>query len=233
MHIKTTKLGGVAVLLGVLLADNASAFNFGNMMNPGRWFDNNDDDYYYDRGPGYGYPGGYGGYGGYPGYGYPGGGWGAPGYGGGPYGAPGYSSGAATTQLPAAPPEPPKATPPKRSTSAGGDEAEIERLRRRVRELESTRMRSSDWHDSATGEPRYGSGGYQYAPSEMTFDGPSDYQQRQPSAWGSQQPSTGSQRSGSSFVQPAPGFGSQPQQYGPSGGTRPSRGGSGGGFGTR
>lgn len=91
------------VILGTLLAvaagnlaiaPSAYAFNMGNMMNPGKWFDNNrydDDDYYYDRygpygGP-YGYGGGpyggwggpYGGYGPY-GYGYPGYGYGAPGY---------------------------------------------------------------------------------------------------------------------------------------------------------
>ncbi|HFD79277.1 MAG TPA: hypothetical protein ENK05_02635 [Gammaproteobacteria bacterium] len=71
----------------------ARAFDFGDMMNPGDWFNSHhDDDYYYDRyrygyGPyGWGGPYGYGpyggwggpygyapyGWGGYPGYGYPG-----------------------------------------------------------------------------------------------------------------------------------------------------------------
>jgi hypothetical protein len=81
----------LAVLLGanVAVVDVAQAFNMGNMMNPSRWFD---DDDYYDRGyygRGYGPYGGYGygpwGYGGGP-YGY-GGPWGGyPGYGGYGYG---------------------------------------------------------------------------------------------------------------------------------------------------
>ena len=70
-------------------ANVAHAFDFGNMMNPGEWFDNDND--YYDRGyrgygGGYG-PYGYGPYGGGPyGWGGPYGGYGGP-YGwGGPYG---------------------------------------------------------------------------------------------------------------------------------------------------
>jgi hypothetical protein len=72
---------------------SAYAFNFGDMMSPNKWFNNNKkdryyDDYYYDRyygGPygGYGpYGGGWGGPYGYSpyGYGYPGYGYGAPGY---------------------------------------------------------------------------------------------------------------------------------------------------------
>jgi len=56
----------------------AHAFNMGNMMNPGDWFD--DDDDYYRHGRGYG---GYGPYG----YGPYGGGWGGGPYGwAGPYG---------------------------------------------------------------------------------------------------------------------------------------------------
>jgi len=69
-------------LAGLAAANVAQAFNFGNMMNPSRWFDN-DHDRYYDRGY-------YGGYGGYGPYGYGGGpygyGGGPYGYGGGPYG---------------------------------------------------------------------------------------------------------------------------------------------------
>jgi len=79
---KRTALG-----LAILAVTNVTqAFNMGNMMDPGEWFDN-DDDYRYDRyyggryGP-YGYGGGPYGYGGGP-YGYGG----SPyGYGGGPYG---------------------------------------------------------------------------------------------------------------------------------------------------
>jgi len=83
----------VAVLLGAnaALLNDARAFDMGNMMNPSRWFDNDDRydrGYYRGYGPygygpyGYGGPyGPYGGWGGYPGYG----GWGGyPGYGQGP-----------------------------------------------------------------------------------------------------------------------------------------------------
>jgi hypothetical protein len=73
-------------MAGLTLAGAAQAFNFGNMMNPSRWFGNDDYDRgYYRHGPygGYG-PWGYGGpygpygwggpWGGYPGgYGYGGG----------------------------------------------------------------------------------------------------------------------------------------------------------------
>jgi hypothetical protein len=56
--------------LGALMtAGAAQAFNFGDMMNPGRWFGGDRDRYYdrYDRGYGWGGP--YGGYGGPYGYG--------------------------------------------------------------------------------------------------------------------------------------------------------------------
>jgi hypothetical protein len=89
---KGIKLRVLFVAASLLLANPASAFDMGNMMNPSKWMGNKkDDDRYYDDyydGPGYGYGGpGYG-YGG-PGYGYggPGYGYGGPGYG---YGAPGY-----------------------------------------------------------------------------------------------------------------------------------------------
>ena len=66
---KRTALG-----MAILAVTNVTqAFNMGNMMDPGEWFDN-DDDYRYDRyyggrrGP-YGYGGGPYGYGGGP-YGY-------------------------------------------------------------------------------------------------------------------------------------------------------------------
>lgn len=68
--IAAAGLGIVAMVAG----SAAQAFNFGNMMNPSRWFNDRDRDRDY-----------YGGYGGGP-YGYGGpGGWGGPGYG---YGAP-------------------------------------------------------------------------------------------------------------------------------------------------
>jgi len=80
-------------LAGMAAANVAQAFNFGNMMNPSRWFNDNDRDRYYDRGY-YGYGGGPYGWGGGP-YGYGGGpyGWGGP-YGGwGGYGPYGYGGG--------------------------------------------------------------------------------------------------------------------------------------------
>jgi hypothetical protein len=97
--IRKTILARLSVALlcigGVMAANVAQAFDFGNMMNPSRWFDN---DRYYDRG----YYGGYGGpYGGYGPYGYgpygPYGGWGGyPGWGG---GYPGYGYGNAPSTI--------------------------------------------------------------------------------------------------------------------------------------
>jgi hypothetical protein len=75
---RKTIILSAALVMGM---NAAQAFDFGNMMNPGRWFDNDHDRYdRYDRGY---YGGGYGPYG----YGPYGGGWGGP-YGGwgGPYG---------------------------------------------------------------------------------------------------------------------------------------------------
>lgn len=100
--------GAAALALGGLVTSGSiQAANFGDFMNPGKWFGgkNNDRDYYYGRNygyPGYGYPG-YGGYG-YPGYG----GWGAPGYG---YGYPGAyggypAQGGNQNNTPAPPPVP-------------------------------------------------------------------------------------------------------------------------------
>jgi len=80
-------------MAGLTLTGAAHAFNFGNMMNPSRWFGGNDD--YYDRG--------YYRYGGYGPYGW-GGPWGGGGYGpygwGGPWGYPGgygYGGGSPST----------------------------------------------------------------------------------------------------------------------------------------
>ena len=72
---------GTAVGMAVLaMANVAQAFDMGNMMKPGEWFDNDNDHHRYGRGYGgygpygyrggpYGYRGGPYGYGGYPGYG--------------------------------------------------------------------------------------------------------------------------------------------------------------------
>jgi hypothetical protein len=97
-------------------ANVAQAFNFGNMMNPSRWFDS-DRDRYYDRGY-YGYGGGPYGWGGGP-YGWGGGpyGWGGPygGWGGyGPYGyGGGYGGGYPSTIVVSPSSESSKAPPPK------------------------------------------------------------------------------------------------------------------------
>jgi len=74
---KTIILSAAALAMGM---NAAQAFNFGNMMNPGKWFNDDDHDRYY-----------YGRYGGYGPYGWGGGpyGWGGGGpygWGGGPYG---------------------------------------------------------------------------------------------------------------------------------------------------
>ena len=110
------------VAVSFLLANSAYAMDMGKMMNPSKWMGGNKDRDRYDDyrgGPGYGYPGGppgygYGGapgYGAAPGYGYGGApGYGAaPGYGGAPaYGAPG----------------------------TGSNDAEMMRLKERIRQLE-------------------------------------------------------------------------------------------------
>ena len=121
----------------LLLTSSAWAFDMGNVMNPSKWMGGNndryDDDYY--GGPGYGYPGGppgYG-YGGPPGYGYGGGpGYGGPGYG---YGAPGYGYGGAPAYG-GAPGYGYGAVPAYGAPGSGGNEAELMRLRDRVRQLE-------------------------------------------------------------------------------------------------
>ena len=100
------------VYLGLAFANAAYAFDMGNMMNPSKWMDNNKDndryDDYYDD-PGYGYPGPP------PGYGYGG----APGYGYG--GDPGYG-----------------AAPAYGAPGTESKEAEIMRLKERLRQLEGS-----------------------------------------------------------------------------------------------
>jgi hypothetical protein len=134
--------------VSLLLANQVHAFDMGNMMNPSKWMgNNNDDDEYYDDyygGPGYGYGGpGYGpgyGYGG-PGYGGPGYGYGDPGYGyGGPgygYGGPGYGGDPAYGGAPAYGVTPGYGSAPGYSAQgAEPREAEIRRLKERLRQLE-------------------------------------------------------------------------------------------------
>ena len=99
----------------------AHAFDFGDMMSPGRWFGGDRDNYDYYDGP-YGYGGDPWGGPGYGGYGY-------PGYG--PYGYPGYGYGA-YPGYGAVPPAAPGVAAPAASN------AEIDALKRRIEELEST-----------------------------------------------------------------------------------------------
>jgi hypothetical protein len=53
---KETDFRIVIAAVSLLLANSACAFDMGNMMNPSKWMDNDNDDDYYDDGPGYGYP---------------------------------------------------------------------------------------------------------------------------------------------------------------------------------
>lgn len=134
----------------------SQAFNFGNMMNPNRWFggdrDRYDDRYgdryddpYWGGGP-YG-PGSYGGYG-YPGvygspYGMP---YGIPGFGAPPAG---YGM-AAPAQAPASAPAP--------SAQPKVDPGEVEALKRRIEELEArqpgpSRPQTPEWPSAPAFRP--------------------------------------------------------------------------------
>jgi hypothetical protein len=145
----TSKTGNrkaiVLVAAAMLTAGSgiASAFDFGNMMNPSRWMGGNrGDDYYGDGsgGPGYGY--GAPGYGyGAPGYGY------APRYGAPPYGAPGYGVAGSA----------PAYTAPAQSNAPSDTSAqEIKELKQRIQELEAANARSAP--------PAYGGGQSEYPP---------------------------------------------------------------------
>ena len=109
--------------------------DMGKMMNPSKWMGGNKDRDRYDDyrgGPGYGYPGGppgYG-YGGAPGYAPPGYGYGgAPGYGAAPGygygGAPGYGAAPGYGGAPAY-----------GAPGTGSNNAEMMRLKERIRQLE-------------------------------------------------------------------------------------------------
>ena len=134
MQNQKIKLRVFIVAASLLLANSAYAFNIGNIMNPSKWMGGNKNndrygDYYGGPGYGGGYPGYGGGYpsygGGYPSYGggYPSYGGGYPGYGGNypSYGGnyPGYGG-----------------TPAYSAPGTGPNEAEIMRLKERIRQLE-------------------------------------------------------------------------------------------------
>lgn len=172
-----TALAAAGVMAGTAVYTPVSqAFNFGEMMNPGKWMGGNRDydDEWGDYGPGpYGPPGlgpyGGGPYGGpYGGGPYGGGPYGGP-YGGGPgfgtprfYGAPGYR---------AAPVAPSAPSTPSRSSSSSENvkSAEIEALRKRIEELETKQQPSyaapppGDW--GSTSSPSPGSSGWGSAPA--------------------------------------------------------------------
>jgi len=124
-----------AGILGMSLTHSpvSRAFDFGDMMNPGRWMggsrDRNDD---YHGGP---YAGPWGDpYGGGP-WGGAWSGYGPGPYGGGPYGVPGYR-GAVPTPAPTAPAAKVPSAPVTGSS-------EIDALKRRIKELESQQQRQS------------------------------------------------------------------------------------------
>ena len=122
MQNQEIKFRALFVAASLLLANSAYAMDMGKMMNPSKWMGGNKDNDRYDDyrgGPGYGYPGGP------PGYGYGG----APGYGAGPGygygGAPGYDAGPGYGGAPAY-----------GAPATGSNEAEVMRLKERIRQLE-------------------------------------------------------------------------------------------------
>ena len=150
MSPKAPKLLAALTAVGVVGAALAfspvtHAFNFGDMMSPGKWMGGNRDRYDddYDDGP-YGGPYGGGPYGGGP-YG------GGP-YGGGPYGAPYGGYGPAPFGAPAyrgAPPPAPAAPAAAAPSAPAASSSEIDALKRRIEELESQQQPApppaSDW----------------------------------------------------------------------------------------
>ena len=138
MQIQEFKLKACIVAASLLLANSASAFDMGKMINPSKWMGGNKDRDRYDDyygGPGYGYPGGppgYGyGYGGAPGYGPPG-----YGYGGAPgYGPPGYGYGGAPGYG-AAPAYGYRGAPTYGAPASGSTQEELMQLKNRIRQIE-------------------------------------------------------------------------------------------------
>ena len=136
MQIQEFKLKACIVAASLLLANSASAFDMGKMINPSKWMGGNKDRDRYDDyygGPGYGYPGGppgYG-YGGAPGYGPPG-----YGYGGAPgYGPPGYGYGGAPGYG-AAPAYGYGGAPTYSAPASGSTQEELMQLKNRIRQIE-------------------------------------------------------------------------------------------------
>lgn len=150
MPAKILSIASLAAVVGLTgYVAPAQAVNFGDMMNPGRWFgggknrDRYDDYRYDDYGP-YGAPYGGGPWGGGGPYGGP---YGAPpGAPMGGYGAPGYMG------APMAPPAAPAAPAPSGSSSRG----EIDALKRRIEELEAGRSQpapATDWPSAPAFRP--------------------------------------------------------------------------------
>ena len=136
MQNQELKLKACIVAASLLLANSASAFDMGKMMNPSKWMGGNKDRDRYDDyygGPGYGYPGGppgYG-YGGAPGYGPPG-----YGYGGAPgYGPPGYGYGG-VPGYGAAPAYGYGGAPTYGAPASGSTQEELMQLKNRIRQME-------------------------------------------------------------------------------------------------
>lgn len=152
------------------------AFNFGDMMNPGKWVGGNRDrDDHYDDGDygpnGYGVP--YGPYGGYPYGGY--GGYPYGGYGGYPYG--GYAPWGAWAPPPAAAPSQ-VTTPAPAATPAPVQDSktkEIESLKRRIEELESRQAPPPAYPPVPPAPPALERGGPASSPpSGLSNRGPQD-----------------------------------------------------------
>jgi hypothetical protein len=104
MSSKTTIAATVIGLAALTAGSAAQAFNMGNIMNPSRWFNDNDRYDRYDRHWG----GGPYGYGGPYGWGGPYGGYGPYGWGGGPYGYGGYPGAIVVQPQGGSTPPPPK-----------------------------------------------------------------------------------------------------------------------------